>query len=135
MTLLKIILELRSTRLRLISGEEVSIPNAIVFTSTVINNTYFEERRASVAVTIPLADFAPKETANQICNTLKDLEAIFQKPEPIVIFSTLTDSKVTLLTRFWVSSSQAIDISDAMYALHALLPNAELVIREPVGMA
>ena len=76
-----------------------------------------------------------QETPHQISHALKNLEMIIHKPEPTVIFSTLTDSKVTLLTRFWVSSSQAIDISDAMYALHALLPNAELAIREPVGMA
>lgn len=127
--------ELRATRLRLISGEEVSIPNAIVFSSTVINNTYFEERRATIAVTVPVADFAPQETANQIGKTLRDLEMIIQKPEPIVLFTSLTAGKVTLLTHFWVASSQAIDISNAMYALHILLPNAELAIREPVGMA
>jgi len=127
--------ELRATRLRLISGEEVSIPNAIVFTSTVINNTYFEERRAGIAVTVPVADFAPQETANQISNALKDLETIIRKPEPTVIFSSLAAGKVTLLTHFWVSSNQTIDISDAMYALHTLLPNAELAIREPVDIA
>ncbi len=127
--------ELRATRLRLISGEEVSIPNAIVFTSTVINNTYFEERRASIAVTVPVADFVPQETANQISNTLKGLETIIRKPEPTVIFSSLAAEKVTLLAYFWVSSNQTIDISDAMYTLHTLLPNAELAIREPVGIS
>lgn len=127
--------EIRATRLRLISGEEVSIPNAIVFTSTVINNTYFEERRATIAVTVSVADFAPQETANQICHALKDIKTIIQKPEPTVTFSSLANGKVTLLSCFWVPSNQIIDISDAMYALHTLLPNAELAIREPVGMA
>lgn len=127
--------ELRATRLRLTSGEEVSIPNAIVFSSTVINNTYFEERQATISVTVPVADFVPQETAHQIGHTLRDLEAIIQKPEPIVLFTSLKEEKVTLLAHFWVTSSQAIDISDAMYALHTLLPHAELAIREPVGMA
>lgn len=127
--------ELRATRLRLISGEEVSIPNAIVFTSTVINNTYFEERRASIAVTVPVADFVPQETANQISNALKGLETIIRKPEPTVIFSSLAAEKVTLLAHFWVSSNQTIDISDAMYTLHTLLPNAELAIREPADIS
>lgn len=127
--------ELRATRLRLISGEEVSIPNAIVFSSTVINNTYFEERRASIAVTVPVADFIPQETAHQIGKTLRNLEVVIQKPEPVVLFTSLIEGKVTLLAHFWVTSSQAIDISRAMYALHTLLPNAELAIREPVGIA
>ena len=126
--------ELRSTRLRLISGEEVSIPNALVFSSTVINHTYFEERRAAIAVTVPVADFALQETANQIDQTLRNLETILQKPEPMVLFTSLTEGKVTLLAHFWVGSNRTRDISDAMYALHRLLPNADLAIREPVGM-
>lgn len=127
--------ELRATRLRLTSGEEVSIPNAIVFSSTVVNNTYFEERRVTIAITVPVADFVPQETAGQIGKTLRDLEMIIQKPEPIVLFTGLTEKKATLLAHFWVTSNQIIDISDAMYTLHTLLPNAELAIREPVGMA
>jgi small-conductance mechanosensitive channel len=127
--------ELRATRLRLTSGEEVSIPNAIVFGSTVTNNTYFEERRATIAITIPVADFAPQETAYQISEALKDLETIIPKPEPVVLFTSLTEGKITLLAHFWVPSSQIIDISDAMHTLHALLPNAELAVREPKNEA
>ena len=127
--------ELRATRLRLISGEELSIPNTTIFTSTVINNTAIEERRATIAVTIPVADFVPHETVYQIGRELRNLESILQKPEPIALFTHLAEGKITLLSHFWVASNQTIDLSDAMYALHALLPNAELAIREPAGMA
>jgi small conductance mechanosensitive channel len=126
--------ELRATRLRLISGEELSIPNGTVFTSTVINNTAIEERRATIVVTIPVADFVPHETVYQIGRALKDLETILQKPEPIALFTHLAEGKATVLAHFWVTSNQ-VDLSDAMYALHALLPEAELAIREPIGMA
>ena len=127
--------ELRATRLRLISGEDVSIPNATVFTSTVINNTYFEERRATVAVTVPMDDFVPQEIANQICHTIKDMTTIMQKPEPTAIFSSLADGKATLLVHFWFPSNQIGNISDVMYALHEILPNAELTVHEPVCLA
>ncbi len=127
--------ELRATRLHLTSGEELSIPNGTVFTSTVINNTAIEERRATIAITIPLADFVPHETVYQIGHTLRKLETILHKPEPVALFTQLAEGKATLLAHFWVASNQTIDISDAMYALHALLPNAELAIREPIGMA
>jgi hypothetical protein len=82
-----------------------------------------------------LVDFVPQETANQISDALREIKTIIQKPEPTVIFSKLADGKATLLVCFWIASSQAIDISDGMYALHTLLPNAELAIREPTGMA
>ena len=127
-------IELRTTRLRLISGEEVSIPNALVFSSTVINTSYFEDRRATIAVTIPVADFVPHETAHQIGKTLRNLETIRQKPEPMVLFTSLTEGKITLLAHFWVASSRTRDISDAMYVLYTLLPNAEVAVHEPVDM-
>ncbi len=42
--------QLRATRLRLVSGEEVSIPNVLVFGGTVVNNTQYEQRRATVSL-------------------------------------------------------------------------------------
>ncbi len=56
------------------------------------------------------------------------------KPEPEVLFCELTDEKVTLLVHFWISSRRMKDISEVMYALHALFPGAGLTIREPANL-
>ncbi len=125
---------LRATRLRLVGGEEITIPNAILFSGAVLNNTYYGERRATVVVTLPEADFSRTETAKSIIQTLKGLTTIIEKPEPVVLFNSIADGKIKLVARFWLASGQILDISDAIYALHDLLPMAELLSHEPDGI-
>lgn len=124
-------IELRATRLQLVSYEEVSIPNAQLFTNPVINYTHFEGRRAIIEIKLPRENFAQQETAFKIIQALNDDEAIQLKPEPRVLFHSYTEDKAVLHARFWLASERAIDVSDTMYLLHALLPAAELTIREP----
>ncbi|HLZ59259.1 MAG TPA: mechanosensitive ion channel domain-containing protein [Ktedonosporobacter sp.] len=125
--------QLRATKLRLISGEEVTIPNTLVFGSAVVNNSYYEKRRAVILVTLPKEDFSREETPTKILQVLKNSENISEQNEPMVMFTSYTDKKITLTVRFWVASTQVIDISDVMYALYTVLPDADLVVHEPVG--
>lgn len=126
-------IELRSTRLRLLTGEETSIPNSAIFLNPVVNLNYFNERRAAIEIKLPSADFAQQETAQRILQELKENESIMPKPEPEILFQGYTEGKTTLLVRFWISSEHATAVSDVMYTLHALLPNADLSVREPVA--
>jgi len=59
-------------------------------------------RRATIAVTVSVADFVPQETANQIRHALKDIKTIIQKPEPTVTL-VVSKWKVTLLS--WLLGS------------------------------
>jgi small-conductance mechanosensitive channel len=124
-------IELRATRLQRVSYEEVSIPNAQLFTNPVVNYTHFEGRRAIIEIKLPREDFAQQETAFKIIQALNDDETVQLKPEPQVLFHSYAEEKAVLHARFWLASERAIDVSDTMYLLHALLPSAELTIREP----
>ncbi|MBO0789812.1 MAG: mechanosensitive ion channel family protein, partial [Ktedonobacteraceae bacterium] len=126
-------IQLRVTKLRLISGEEVAIPNMLIFANAVVNNTFYGERRATVLVTLPQEAFTPEETQQQMTTILRELDQVMEKPEPQVIFSGIADGKVTLTLRFWVASGQNIDISRIVYKLYEVLPTAELTIKEPLG--
>ncbi len=99
--------QIRSTKLRLVSGEEVAIPNALVFGSVVTNNTFYGERRATIIVKLPEEDFAREETPGKILKSLKEIDLILVKPEPT--------------------------ISVSVYALRAALPHADLTIQEAAG--
>src|SRR5262249_28782841 len=79
-------IELRATRLRLVSGEEITIPNALVFGGIVLNNSRYNERRATIAITLPLSDFERHQTPEQILASLKELD-VLEKPEPTVAVS------------------------------------------------
>jgi small-conductance mechanosensitive channel len=125
-------IQLRATRLRQVSGEEVSVPNSFVFGNPVINNTYYGERRASVAITLPLADFSQEATIQNILESLKTHDSITSKPDPSVMVAGFAENTITLYIRFWVATGQTIDISDILYKLHELLPQAEIAVKEPV---
>ena len=126
-------IELRATKLRLLSGEEVTIPNGTLFSNVVVNNTYYGERRATIEISIPASDFQHKDTASTIKKILQELDNVIEKPEPMVLFSGYAESKVMLLVHFWIASGQVIDVSEMMYALHNRLPDADLQLKEPVG--
>lgn len=126
-------IQLRVTKLRLVSGEEVAIPNMLIFANAVINNTFYGERRAVITITLPADEFIPEQTQEQLLNVLKEVDEVMSKPEPQIIFSGYTEGKATLIARFWVASGQNIDISRVVYKLHEAMPQADLSIKEPVG--
>ncbi|MBA2678026.1 MAG: mechanosensitive ion channel [Ktedonobacteraceae bacterium] len=125
-------IQLRATKLRRVSGEEVSVPNSFIFDNPIINNTYYGERRAIVAVTLLQADFSQEATIHNILEILKNHDAVMSKPDPTVMVAGFVDDKIALEVRFWVTTGQVIDISDILYELHELLPQAEIVVREPL---
>ncbi len=125
--------ELRATRLRLVSGEDVTIPNALVFGGVVINNSRYTERRATIAVTLPLEDFSREETPGQMVECISKLEGVLPKPEPAVTVSGVNGDNVELTVRFWINNGQLATVTDVVYALRTLLPSADLVVKETAG--
>ena len=125
--------ELRATRLRLVSGEEITIPNALVFGGIVINNSRYNERRATITITMALEDFNRHQTPEQIISSLHDLEEVLEKPEPNVTVSGIVEEKVELTLRFWVATGQLATVTDVMYALRTLLPAADMAVKETAG--
>jgi small-conductance mechanosensitive channel len=125
--------QLRATKLRLISGEEVTIPNSLVFSGTVVNNSYYGERRATILITLPLELFHQTETTEQIIQACTRVERVLPKPEPSVLLTAFADKKITLTLFFWFASEQIATITDVMYTLSTDLPEAELSIKEPAS--
>jgi len=125
--------QIRTTKLRLVSGEEVSVPNALVFSSIVINNSFYKERRATIIVTLPEEQFVKDETPRQILNTIKSIETILVKPEPSITLIGLSEKKISLDLRFWVAHGQFSAVTEVMYVLHEALPDADLTVQESAG--
>jgi small-conductance mechanosensitive channel len=125
--------QLRATKLRLITGEEVTIPNSTIFGGPVINNTFYGERRATIDVKLPHEEYSKGATTERILNILKESDKVIDKPEPLVLFNSYIAEKITLTIRFWIASGQVIDFSDIMHTLHDAFPQAELSIREPLN--
>lgn len=141
--------QLRATRLRLVSGEDVSIPNALVFGGTVVNNNEYEQRRATISVILLQEAFQEDETPARILKVVKEMESVLVKPEPTVAVSRFTGAtggfteastgytgpgKVMFLTlRFWMPEGRYQTVTEVMCALHKALPDADLVVQSSGG--
>jgi small conductance mechanosensitive channel len=140
--------QLRATKLRISSGEQVIVPNSMLFTGIVVNKTIYEERRATITITIPLDKYDKDQTTECILTTIKGITGVMIKPEPTLSLSSVagafgnstgtvsgyTGEIIALTLRFWIPEGQESIVSNAMLALRAALPNADLTIREPVGL-
>lgn len=140
--------ELRATKLRIVSGEQVIVPNSLLFTGVVINRTIYEEKRSTVLITMPLDKYDTEQTIDNILKAIKDVTGVMLKPEPTVSLSTVagafgsstgtvsgyTGEIISLLLRFWISDGDAKIISEVMVSLRQVLPYADLSIREPTGL-
>jgi small-conductance mechanosensitive channel len=125
--------QLRATKLRLVSGEEVTIPNSLVFGGVVVNNSYYGERRSSIAITFPQAEFQKEETPERILAAIHEIEHVLEKPEPTVIFSGYSEQKITLTIRFWIATEQPATVTSVMNTLHTVFPLADLDLIESAG--
>ena len=125
-------IQLRTTILRQTSGEEVSVPNLVIFSNAVINNTHFGERRALLLLTIPQDDFDRDKTSSQILLMLKGYDEVMERPEPLIMVNGYDAGNILLDVRFWVATEQVIDISNIIYELHHLLPQASIAVKEPL---
>jgi small-conductance mechanosensitive channel len=125
--------ELRATKLRLVSGEEVTIPNSLVFGGIVVNNSYYGERRSSIAITFPQEEFHKDETPERILAAVHEIEHVLEKPEPTVIFSGYSEQKITLTLRFWIATEQPTTVTNVMHTLHTVFPLADLTLIESAG--
>lgn len=141
-------IELRATKLRIVSGEQVIIPNSLLFSDIVVNKTIYEERRATILLTMPLEKYDKDQTSECILKTIKGVTGVMIKPEPALSLSSVagafgsstgtlsgyTGEIITLTLRFWIPEGQDTVVSDAMLALRIALPHADLSIREPADL-
>lgn len=141
--------QLRATRLRLVSGEEVTIPNALVFGGIVVNNTEYEQRRATIALILLQDAFDQDETPAHILKIVKGIENVLVKPEPTIAVSrfagttdgfteggtgyTGTGKTVFLTLRFWMPGGRYETVTELMCALHTALPEVDLVVESSGG--
>jgi small-conductance mechanosensitive channel len=140
--------QLRATKLRIASGEQVIVPNAKLFSDIVINKTIHKERRATITITMPQEEYDKAQTTERILEAIKEVDGVMVKPEPALSLigvagsfgtstgtvSGYTGEIITLTLRFWIPEGPDSLVSEVMLALRSALPRADLAIREPEGM-
>jgi len=139
---------IRATKLRVLSGEQVIVPNALLFNGIVINNTTYEETLATIVITMPQEEYDKDKMSESILKTIKEVNGVMMKPEPVLNLSAVAGSFggttgtlsgysgeiITLTLSFWYPAGQDTIVSEVMHALRGILPMADLAIRGPAGL-
>ncbi len=122
---------IRVTALRTSGGERVLVPNGLLFSSPVVNNSFSQRRRVGLVVTVP--DNGPDATAaaqQQVLLALEDVETALRTPAPEVALSKVSGGKVDLRAVFWLpvtrNEENGDTLSNAMSHVRTRLPDAEV---------
>ena len=129
-------ISIRVTALRTSKGERVLVPNGMLFSSAVVNNSFYQQRRVGLLVTLPDDGPDAVETARErILQTLKDLKSGLRTPAPEVSLVKASGGKVDMRAILWLpvtrSDERGGDLSDAMELVRAHLPEAEIAPLDP----
>ena len=131
-------ISIRVTALRTSDGERVLVPNGMLFSSAVVNNSFYQRRRIGLLVTAP--DDGPdaiNTTRSKILQTLDGLDYVLPAPAPEVALSKASGGTVELRAVFWLSAADGDEgagrLSDAMEQVRGRLPGAEVAPLDPAS--
>ena len=105
-------IQTRATFIRTYDGRRVVIPNAELFTDTVVVNTAFEHRRLEYDIGIGYGDDVDR-ARGVILETVRGTEGVLADPAPDGLLMDLASSSVNLRVRWWIAPPQRADALDA----------------------
>lgn len=126
-------IHVRVTTLRTVGGEQVLIPNGILFSSAVTNNSAYRRRRALLMVVLPEEEKTSAAGEAAILDVLKTVDGILADPPPEIRVSSVVDQKLTLAVHFWVPTDRLDVLSAALFQVKRALPGAEVSIPAIAG--
>jgi len=94
-----------STKIRLWSGEVLTVPNSVVVSSPIYNLSRSVARRAEVSIGISYTSDIGK-AVEVIRSVLWENELVLAEPEPMVIVDSLGESSVNLKVLFWLPAQE-----------------------------
>jgi small conductance mechanosensitive channel len=94
-------IEMRTTTLRTPDGEQVLVPNSLVYTGTIINRTRYPTRLFTLTAKVP-ADVAVDGLVERLREQLKSRPEIAKDPPPHVGLQPNVDGGLTLEVRYWL---------------------------------
>ncbi len=124
-------IRIRFTALRTPDGQRVLIPNSLLFSSAVVNLSYYERRRAALSVSVPDVGLdGVDRTEEQIRTALDDVPGVLHEPVPEVTVSRASAGKVDLHVVFWMPTKDfgknAAIYSDVIERVRAQVKDAEV---------
>ncbi|HEY9904351.1 MAG TPA: mechanosensitive ion channel family protein [Candidatus Sericytochromatia bacterium] len=105
-------IQTRATTIRTYDGRRIVIPNAELFTNSVMVNTAFENRRLEYDVGIGYGDDIDR-AKELILEALDSVDGVLREPSPDVLVMELADSTVNIRARWWINPPRRADALDS----------------------
>ena len=99
-------IETRATTLKTFDSKRVVIPNADLYTNSVVVNTAYDRRRSEYDVGIGYEDDIDK-AKKLILEAVRGVEGVLNTPEVQALTVELAGSSVNIRARWWTKSDQA----------------------------
>ncbi len=133
-------IQIRYTALHTAEGQRVLVPNGLLFSSPVVNHSYYERQRAVLSVTLPdTGQDGVDEATEAIRSALTGLPGLAEQQETQVVLSGAAAGKMDLRAVFWLPAGDpaqtAYVMSRAIERVRGALPNAEVAATEPAAGA
>jgi small conductance mechanosensitive channel len=122
-------IRVRATQLRTPDGQQLLIPNKLLFTNVITNSTATMHRRVDVRLNVPSAEVSPKLRA-RLLEVAGRVEGVSRDPEPRLLVQDLDDEKIELLLWFWVDPRRHPELqrvrSEVLEATQAVLARSNM---------
>jgi small-conductance mechanosensitive channel len=118
-------IDLRATEMKAADGRVVILPNAEVLANPIINYSRANERRVDFSLNLSHTS-DPRAIRQIVLETIENVEGFVEKPEPVIVFNSLTDHALELNVNFWIDVSK----NDPLHAKDTVLLNVKSVFNE-----
>lgn len=102
-------LDLRTTHIRNFDGRDIFIPNATIFTQTLVNYTIDDLRRRAFRIGVRYEDDA-LAAMELLRATVPDVAGVLTEPAPSAAIVELSPSTVDLEIAYWVSMDDSVRV-------------------------
>jgi small conductance mechanosensitive channel len=126
--------DIRATTIKAWDGQEVIIPNADVYTNTIINYSEYSSRRITLAVGVGYEEDLGR-AEEVFLEAIKGVEGVLDDPAPAIYCQSLGNSAVEMAAYFWMdqtASSMFIVTSEAVKALKEAAERERINLPYPI---
>jgi small-conductance mechanosensitive channel len=122
-------IRVRATQLRTPDGQQVLIPNKLLFTSVITNSTATMHRRVDVILHVPGTEVSAK-LRERLLQVASGVQGVSRDREPRLLVQDLGDDKIELLLWFWVDPRRHPELqrvrSEVLEATQAVLARSNM---------
>jgi len=129
-------IDLRTTEMETTDGRVVTLPNASILSSPIINYTRARRLRVDLSFSLPHT-VDPNTTRQLVLDAVQGVVGFVSEPAPVVVFNNLTSSAIEMTVNFWidVTKNKAVNAKDsALLNVISVFGKQGIEVPHPVQM-